>query len=182
MKEQKFVAIYGSSATEPDSQHWRDAEMAGARCARAGLGVVTGGYGGTMEAASRGASQAGGRVIGVTAPDLFRTRFGPNGFVGQEMEARTLAERIGLLTEVANGAIVLPGSIGTAAELVMAWNSNHISRLGGGVRFPTAVVGPAWAEVCEVLTSRIGAVAADVECVDTPDEAVTWILEQPEIG
>ena len=68
------VAVFGSSQTIPDSADWRDAVHVGRRLAEAGLEVITGGYGGTMEAASLGASEAGGRVVGVTAPVLFPDR------------------------------------------------------------------------------------------------------------
>jgi uncharacterized protein (TIGR00725 family) len=174
------VAVFGASATEPGSSDWADAEKVGTRLAEAGLGVVTGGYGGTMEAASRGAANAGGRVVGVTAPDLFAGRFGANQHVAEELVSVTLAERIGILTEVASGVIALPGSIGTAAELVVAWNMNHIARLGGLVRLPTVAVGAAWREVCAVLIDRIGANPVDVHLADDAGHAVDWLLAQPE--
>lgn len=176
-----MVAIFGSSQTKPESRDWSDAESAGARCATAGLSIVTGGYGGTMEAASKGASLAGGNVIGVTAPELFRNRSGANPHVDQEIEAGTLSERIGILTELADGAIVLPGSIGTAAELIIAWNHNHIARRNSGKRLPTVAVGEQWIELWTLLTDRLHAVGDDVHTVGTVDDAVDWLLAQPEI-
>lgn len=143
--------------------------------------MVTGGYGGTMEAASKGAAEAGGRVIGVTAPGLFISRPGANGYVTDEVEATSLTDRLGSLTRLANGAIVLPGSIGTAAELVVAWNINHIARRNGGRRFPTVAVGADWAEFRAFLTGRIGAWGDDVHTAEAVDQAVEWMLEQPEI-
>ena len=175
------MAIFGSSRTEPGSQDWRDAESAGNRIAGAGLAVVTGGYGGTMEAASRGAARAGGRVIGVIASELFSTRNGANQHVTDLIETKTLAERIGVLTELAHGTIVLPGSIGTAAELVISWNINHIVRLSGGRRVPTVAVGPEWLQLWEFLTNRVGASGADVHHEASATDAVEWLLEQPEI-
>lgn len=175
------VAIFGSSRTEPGSSEWNEAEKAGARCAGAGLTVVTGGYGGTMEAASKGAASAGGRVIGVTAAELFLDRSMANDYVTEEIPAKTLTDRIGILTELASGAITLPGSIGTAAELVVAWNMNHIARLSGGTRIPTVAVGRGWRQVSLLLTDGIGAFSGDIEWVDTADQAVDWLLQQPEI-
>ena len=107
MTKINYIAVFGSSATAPGSDDWNDAERVGARLAKSGLGVVTGGYGGTMEAASRGAALAGGPVIGVTAPHLFTGRFGANRHVAEEIIATTLAERIGRLTDIAAGVIVL---------------------------------------------------------------------------
>lgn len=175
------VAIFGSSQTIPGSDEWAQAERAGERCAQAGLTVVTGGYGGIMEAASKGAKGAGGEVIGVTAPELFTGRSGANPYVTRELHARTLPERIGVLTDLADGAMVLPGSIGTAAELVVAWNLNHITRRNGGGRLPTVTVGADWREFWAVMTGRLGAVGDDVHTADHVDEAVDWLLAQPEI-
>ena len=175
------VAIFGSSRTEPGSPEWIEAEKAGTRCAGAGLAVITGGYGGTMEAVSKGAALAGGRVIGVTAAELFRDRSGANTYVTEEIPSKTLTDRIGILTELASGAIALPGSIGTAAELVVAWNMHHIARLSGGSRKPTAAVGNGWRQVSLLFADGIGAFMGDIEWVDTADQAVDWLLQQPEI-
>jgi uncharacterized protein (TIGR00725 family) len=176
------LAIFGSSATEPGSPEWLDAENAGRRCAEAGFAVVTGGYGGTMEAACRGANLASGEAIGVTAPSLFSTRSGANPYVTREIEAETLPERIGILTSLAGGAIVLPGSIGTAAELVVAWNLNHVGRRNGGKRFPTVAVGSAWLQFCELLTGALGAFEEDVHTVETAGAGIDWLLAQPEVS
>lgn len=181
MSAGKVVAVFGSSATEVDSDEWADAEEVGARLAGAGLGVITGGYGGTMEAASRGAALAGGRVVGVTAPSLFEDRFGANQHVAEEVVSATLAERIGILADLASGVIVLPGSIGTAAELVVTWNMNHIARIGGADRLPIVAVGESWREICDLLVDRIGANPVDVHTAATVGAAVDWLLDQPEI-
>lgn len=181
MSRERAVAIFGSSFTEPESPEWHAAERAGARCAQAGLTVVTGGYGGTMEAASKGAAEAGGEVIGVTAPSLFPGRSGANRFVTEEIPTSELAERIGILTGITHGAIVMPGSIGTVTELMVAWNLNHIARVGAGRRFPTAAVGDGWRGLSSLLSDRLGAVADDIHLVETADEAVEWLLAQPEI-
>ena len=177
----RVVAVFGSSAIEQGSIEWAEAEIVGARLADAGCAVVTGGYSGVMEAVSRGAGLAGGRVVGVTAPQLFATRPGANDYVTDERSAGTLAERIGTLIELASGVIVLPGSIGTAAELVVTWNLNHVRRNNGGSRVPTVAVGAGWREMWELLAGRMGAFSGDVHVVDTPAEAVGWLLDQPEI-
>jgi uncharacterized protein (TIGR00725 family) len=158
-----------------------DAEKIGARCAGAGLAVITGGYGGTMEAVSKGASMAGGTVIGVTAPALFTRRSSANQYVTREIQAPTLIERIGTLLEEAHGVIALPGSIGTAAELIVSWNLNHVTRRNGGGRIPIVAVGDEWRELSNLLVERTGAFSGDVHLVDTADAAVDWILTQVEI-
>lgn len=176
------MAVFGSSATEPGSTNWADAESAGRRLAGAGVDVVTGGYGGTMEAVSRGAAGGGSRVVGVTAAALFPSRSGANRHVTVEIETENLAQRIGALLDTANGILVLPGSIGTAAELVVAWNLNHIARLAGGTRKPTTAVGEAWGELAKLLVEEVGAHVADVHISATVDDAVDWLLSQEEMS
>lgn len=175
------VAVFGSSATEPGSTDWADAEKVGRRCVESGLAVVTGGYGGTMEAASRGANLAGGETIGVTVPGLFTSRDGANPYITREIEATSLTDRIGILTDLACGVIVLPGSIGTAAELVISWNLNHVGRNNGGKRLPTVAVGTGWARFWELATGLLGAVGDHVHVTGSATAAVDWLLAQPEI-
>lgn len=181
MSEKRVIAVFGSSATQPQSTEWKEAESVGSRLAEAGCDVVTGGYSGVMEAVSRGAGLAGGRAIGVTVPELFTARPGANSYVTEEQVAGTLAERIGVLIALASGIIVLPGSIGTAAELVVAWNLNHVHRNNGGPRLPTVAVGSGWREMWNLLTGRMGAFTEDIHVVETAAEAVDWLLAQPEI-
>lgn len=175
------MAVFGSSATLPGSAEWVEAEKLGARCAEAGLAVVTGGYSGVMEAASKGAVERGGRVIGVTAPSLFPARPGANPFVTEEIPATSLAERIGILTDLATGAVVMPGSIGTAAELVVSWNLNLTRRGAGAQRLPTVAVGEGWKALWRLLSQEMDAAPDDIHVLDTVDEAVDWLLNQPEI-
>jgi uncharacterized protein (TIGR00725 family) len=180
--EPKAVAVFGSSQTRPGSREWAEAEDAGRRIAGAGLAVVTGGYGGTMEAVSLGASRVGGEVIGVTAPNLFAHRTGANRHVTREIEAVTLTERIQILTDLAAGALVLPGSIGTAAELVIVWNLNHIARTNGTERLPTVAVGRVWSGLRDLLVTGSGADGEDIHLAAGCEEALIWLLSQPELS
>lgn len=50
------IVVFGSSTCLPESAHYREAEELGRGLAESGFGVVTGGYGGTMEAVSKGAA------------------------------------------------------------------------------------------------------------------------------
>ena len=173
--------MFGSSQTDPESRDWAEAEQVGKRLAQAGFAVITGGYGGTMEAVSRGASQSGGHVIGVTAPSLFPGRHGANPYVAELIETEGIARRIGVMMERAAGTIALPGSIGTATELLIAWNVNHIVRRNGGHHVPTVAVGREWRVVAETLVSEINAFPGDVHLASTPDSGVDWMLEQLKI-
>ena len=64
------VAIFGGATSQSNGTSYEDAFRLGKRLAGAGHVVLTGGYIGTMEAASRGAAEAGGHVIGVTCQEV----------------------------------------------------------------------------------------------------------------
>jgi hypothetical protein len=174
----RTVAVFGSSQTELDSTEWGEAVAAGAQLASAGMVVVTGGYGGTMEAVSLGAAGAGGRVVGVTAPMLFPDREGANPYVHELIEASSLAQRIDAMMARADATLSLSGSLGTATELLVAWNINHIKRLSGHRLLPSAAVGEQWQKVADALVLLIGAEIDDVYWAKTVEEGVDWIVGQ----
>lgn len=129
-----------------------------------------------MEAVSKGASAEGGHVIGVTAPSLFPERSGPNAYVKELIEADGLLSRIGTMIERAGGVIALPGSIGTATELLVAWNHNYLTRRNGGKVLPTVAVGEGWRNMARAFLELGSAEAGDVQLVAKPDQAVDWLL------
>lgn len=172
------VAVFGSSQTEPGSPEWADAEFVGRAFARAGHSVVTGGYGGTMAAVSKGATEAGGVAIGVTAPTLFPGREGANQYVSKLIEAGSLSDRIGRMVQMSVGCVALPGSIGTAAELLIAWNTNHILRRNGLPSYPTVAVRGHWAELRATMVQKLSANEQDINWVDTGEQAAAWLIGQ----
>ena len=74
------VAVFGSSTLQELDPAYEAVRRLGAELAARKFAVMTGGYGGAMAAASRGAHEAGGHVIGVTV-DLFEHRGGANPWV-----------------------------------------------------------------------------------------------------
>ncbi len=173
------IAVFGSSQTAPGSQEWAEAELVGKSLAKSGFSVVTGGYGGTMEAASRGAVEEDGEAIGVTASPLFPQRTGANAFVTSVEDTSSLTERIGRMVEMSSGFVVLPGSIGTAAELVVVWNINHVFRKASQPNgIPVVAVGRQWRMFGQFMTHEMGAVEDGVHWAPTGQLAVSWIVEQ----
>lgn len=151
------IAVFGSSDTAPGTHDWQEAEALGWSLATAGHAVATGGYAGTMEAASKGAHQAGGHVVGVTADLLFPHRGGPNRYVIEVRDHQTIASRIGDLVDSSDAAIVLPGSIGTAAELLVAWNRAAIDSFREVPKWPLIAVGQPWNTVIPGLLADLSA-------------------------
>ncbi len=166
------VTVFGSSQGEPGETAYDQAVELGRLLAGAGYSVATGGYGGSMEAVSEGAHQAGGSIIGVTAPDVFPHRDLPNRFVQEHVRAASITERIHELVDIADACIALPGSIGTFTELMAAWNLAYVARFSDTPPHPVITVGSLWPELIADLGVRLGTDASLVTCVGTVVEAV----------
>lgn len=166
------VAVFGSSRIDLGSPAWAEAVRCGALLAARGFAVVTGGYGGAMEAVSQGASATGGHVIGVTAPAVFPGRSGANHHVTVERPAETLTERIHDMLSITDGAIALPGSIGTFTELMVAWNVAFVADLANRRPPLVVAVGSDWRRLVELVATSLDTNGKLVTCVDDVDEAV----------
>jgi uncharacterized protein (TIGR00730 family) len=134
------VTIFGGS--RPDEAGYAQALQLGRLLGQAGYAILTGGYIGTMEAASRGASEAGGHVIGVTCDEIEAWRpVRPNPWVMEERRCPTLRQRITALIEGGDAAIALPGGPGTLAEISQMWNHLLIGAISPR---PLILVGEGW--------------------------------------
>ena len=174
-KDRPIIAVFGSSQSRPGDGEYELGLDCGRLLAQAGCIVATGGYGGQMEAVSRGAADAGGSTIGITAPSVFPGRSGANQWVHHEVVAGDLVERIAQLTDLAAGYIALPGSIGTLAELVVVWNLALVAPLSEKPVPPIAVVGDVWQELVPLLTERLDSDASMIKSCTTVEEAAAHI-------
>lgn len=169
------VAVFGASIAEPGDALYAEGVRCGKLLAEAGFAVATGGYGGVMEAVSLGAREAGGEVIGVTVPSVFPNRDGGNKHLTKETRTRSLLERIHELAHTTVAAIVLRGSLGTATELLAAWNLAYVARFGEGAPKPIIAVGEPWATLVPILTDTLGTDGSLVTLVPTVDAAVDGV-------
>jgi len=112
------ITVFGSSRPQPGSDAYETAQALGAALAKSGFVVANGGYGGTMEAAARGARAAGGTTIGVTA-ETFRSK--ANSWIEKEIRVQDWQARLFKLIELGAGYVVLPGGTGTLVELSVVW-------------------------------------------------------------
>jgi uncharacterized protein (TIGR00725 family) len=171
------IAIYGSSTVTEDSRPYGDALELGAELARAGAVVMTGGYAGVMEAASRGAHEAGGHVIGVTL-ELFDLDPGriPNRWIAERFHAPDLFERLRRMVQNADGFVAVTGSIGTITEVCLTWN---LLMLGGRSSAPLVLLGEEWPAWLQAMR-RAGAMSEElmehVALADSPGEAARLAL------
>jgi uncharacterized protein (TIGR00730 family) len=176
------IAVFGSSLSSPGDGRYEDGVECGRLLAVAGYAVVTGGYGGLMEAVSKGAHNAGGHVLGVTTPTVFSDRSGANGFVAEELKTEHLTERIHQMTNMSSGSIVLPGSLGTMTELGVAWNLAFVTRFSDSRPKPLVTVGSTWRDIVNHLGSRLDTDTGLISCVETAAEAVAEIERSVPVG
>jgi uncharacterized protein (TIGR00725 family) len=175
MAARPTIAVFGASRTQPDDDYYEEARLCGRLLAESGYRVATGGYAGTMEAVSMGAREADGDVLGITAPQVFRDRTEANAFVTHERQEPTLTSRIGALVEQTDGAIALWGSLGTAAELVVAWNVAYVSQFSSITRKPLIAVGEPWASLIPHLEETLVTLSGLVTIADDVREAVRML-------
>lgn len=141
------IAVFGSSTASPGESAWDLGLTLGRELALAGADVMTGGYGGLMEACSQGAHEAGGHVVGVTV-ELFEARGPVNRWVHERVHTDRLTARLEHLVERASGYVVLPGSIGTLTELFLVWT---LVSVRGRPHAPIVLLGEHWPKFLDAL-------------------------------
>jgi uncharacterized protein (TIGR00730 family) len=136
------ITVFGGAQPKDGTAAYEEARELGKLLAERGHAVLTGGYMGTMEAVSRGASEAGGHVIGVTCQDIEDWRGSKiNAWVKEEIKKQTLLERLQVLIEGCDAAIALPGGAGTLTEISLMWNLMIVESLPPR---PLVLVGSGW--------------------------------------
>jgi len=108
------VSIFGSARTQPGGKYYKLAEQTAAELAKAGFAVITGGGGGIMEAANKGAAEAGGRSIGLNIE--LPVEQVPNDYQNLSLHFRYFFVRKVMFLKYAHGFIVFPGGYGTLDE------------------------------------------------------------------
>ena len=165
------IGVFGSSLPVESESAYEEARELGREIARKGARVVCGGYGGVMEAACRGASEAGGASIGV----VLEGRGEPNRYVTETVVAADLSERLRRLRDLSGAWIVLPRGLGTMLELV--WIAESIVKGDVDPR-PLVLLGEFWRPIAETalaeasLSRGKSALRASLRFCETASEAV----------
>src|SRR5207253_9775244 len=116
---QPMVTIFGGSKCDEHSAEYQEAHRVGELLADAGFTICTGGYVGVMEAASRGAHERGGRVLGIVM-NQFKAE--PNRYLTDKVATPHFYERLQRLITRSVGFIAVRGGIGMVTELSLVWN------------------------------------------------------------
>lgn len=175
----RAISVFGSARTPRDSQYYAMGEEVGRLLVEAGYAVITGGGPGAMEAANKGACEAGGVSVGLGIELPFEQ--GMNEWVDLGINFRYFFARKTMFVKYAQGFIVLPGGFGTLDELFEAMTLVQTQKV---TSFPIVLIGtefwaPLWNWVRETLLANGMISEKDlslVHLVDDPAEAVRAVL------
>lgn len=147
------ISVFGGSSPEEGSPAYNQAYQLGKILGSNGMIVMTGGYMGTMEAVSRGASESGAHVVGVTSEAIEAYRpSSPNQWIDEEWRFKGFKERLNVLVENCDAAFALPGGIGTLLEICLTWNQMLINAIEPK---PLILIGDTWHNVIHTFFDQL---------------------------
>lgn len=139
----RIVTVFGSSRPREGDAEYSIARSLGAELAAKSFVVCSGAYGGVMEAVSRGAKEAGGRTLGITA-SFFQTK--ANRWIDDEIRVKSWQERLFMLVRRGHGYVTCQGGTGTLVELAVVW---EMINKGAMARKPLVILGEFWRPIIE---------------------------------
>ena len=172
------VSCFGSARVAESDPRYAQAMTLGRGLARAGFTVITGGGPGLMEAANRGAKEAGGRSVGLNIELPFEQA--PNPYQDIELMFHYFFTRKLMFVRYAIGFVVFPGGFGTLDELFEALVLIQTHKIRD---FPVVMMGSDyWSGLIGWMRDRLAGermiAPADLElirCSDEPEEAIELI-------
>jgi len=175
----KAVTIFGSARTAPDDTYYEAARTTAALLAKAGYAIITGGGPGIMEAANRGAREAGGRSIGCNIELPFEQVANP--WIDTLVNFRYFFVRKTMFIKFSSAFVIFPGGYGTLDELLEALTLIQTGKIS---HFPVVLFGCAyWQGLCDWLRDtvladgKIGAADIDLlQLTDDPDDAAARVM------
>jgi uncharacterized protein (TIGR00725 family) len=165
------VGVFGSSLPSEGTAPYEEARQIGREIARRGARVVCGGYGGVMEATCRGASEEGGRSLGI----LLAGRGEGNRWLSESAREPDLLARLRRLRDESDAWIFLPRGLGTMLEMI--WMAETVVK-GDSPPRPFVLLGGFWRPTLDLALAEASdpagarALRSWVRHADTPEEAV----------
>ena len=174
------IGVFGSARTTADHPHYAMAELVGRKLVEADFAVITGGGPGAMEAANKGASEAGGVSVGLGIELPFES--GLNQWVDKGINFRYFFARKTMFVKYAQGFVVLPGGLGTFDELFEALTLVQTQKV---TSFPIVLIGTSywqglldWMRDTVLAEGKINASDLDMLTVtDDVDLAVSMMVD-----
>ena len=174
------VAIFGSARTHPEDPDYQQAERTAAKLAKQGYAVITGGGPGIMEAANKGASEAGGVSVGLNIDLPFEQK--PNDYIGTCLDFRYFFVRKVMFVKYSIAFVIFPGGFGTLDEF---FESIELIQTRKIKPFPVILVGrrywrglTSWMEKTLLAQSKITSQDMNLfSTTDDPEEVVRFIRE-----
>lgn len=175
MTEEKIVTIFGGSKCQEGNLEYEQARLVGGLLAESGFTICTGGYLGVMEAASRGAREKGGRVLGIV---MNQFKGEPNRFLTDKVATNHFYDRLQGLIQRSIGFIALKGGMGTVTEISLVWN-----KLMTGVIDPRPLIllGDCWKPVVKAWEDNLVVGQTELSLLnfaETAEEACQIIFEK----
>jgi uncharacterized protein (TIGR00730 family) len=172
------VSIFGSSRVRPESPLYEKARTIARLFVEHGFHIITGGGPGLMEAANRGAAEAGGRSVGLNIHLPMEQK--PNPYANVRLDFRYFFTRKVMFVKYAQAYVVLPGGFGTLDELFEAITLIQTHRIKP---FPVILVGGEfWAGLLEWLKNQLlgtGKISEEdlelMQVLDEPEEVVAAV-------
>jgi len=147
----KYATLFGGSGNNTESKEYLETIEIGSFLAKQGFVIKNGGYGGMMEAVSKGATEAGGTAIGVTCKQVGSSE--GNKYLSETIVTEKLYNRLRILLEETSVFIVQRGGIGTLSEVFLALDiirkepENHRPKL--------YFVGTVWSDLIHCLKGNL---------------------------
>lgn len=167
----RAVSIFGSARTSPNDPDYKAAEETAALFARAGFGVITGGGPGIMEAANKGAFEAGGLSIGCNIELPFEQS--SNDYLTLSLKFKYFFVRKMMFVKYSLGFIIFPGGFGTLDELFEALTLIQTEKIRN---FPVVLYG---SEYWKVLLDWVGNVALKEGKISEQDLRRLHVTDSP---
>jgi uncharacterized protein (TIGR00730 family) len=166
----RAVSVFGSARTPRDHPHYAAGAAIGAALAQAGYAVITGGGPGAMEAANRGASEAGGLSVGLGIELPFEQDL--NEWVDVGIAFRYFFVRKTMFVKYAQAFVILPGGFGTLDELFEALTLVQTRKV---TRFPVILFGTEyWSGLIDWIRNTLAPTgtinAADLDLITVTDD------------
>ncbi|MEE9912165.1 MAG: TIGR00730 family Rossman fold protein [Deltaproteobacteria bacterium] len=172
------VTIFGSARLKPDDKYYHIAERLGQLLAQNGFAVITGGGPGIMEAANKGAAEAGGQSVGMNIKLPFEQK--PNPYANLQLDYKYFFIRKVMFVKYAMAYIIMPGGYGTMDEFFEALTLIQTKRVKS---FPVILMGrDYWQGLLDWLKNSM--VQKDmilpfdlemIQIIDEPEEVIKHI-------